>query len=245
MSVYECATLGESYPHLLKKLLKNGKTVESRAGAVREILGFTLRIHSPRFCVVDRDGFSRAFLDEEVLQLLAGVHDNERLRRITPVAADLITPHTAYGPRTWEQLDSVEAELRDDPNSRRGVVYVGRDTDLIDIGDSTAGEMPCTCIWQFLVRSNELHMIVYMRSWDAVWGLVYDVPSFVAVQMAMAKALGRRVGQYQHTAGSFHIYDRHWRIEARSCTTMLEIPYLHGTMADTRSAAQGVIDASS
>ena len=44
-----------------------------------------------------------------------------------------------------------------------------------------------------------------LGSWDAVWGLSYDVPCFVAVQMAVAKALGVAVGRYRHHAGSFHL----------------------------------------
>ena len=53
-----------------------------------------------------------------------------------------------------------------------------------------------------------LHMIVNMRSWDLVWGLSYDVPSFVSVQMMLAAVLKCGVGAYLHNAGSAHVYDR-------------------------------------
>ena len=158
------------------------------------------------------------FAYEEIRQLVGGFYDGKALAAITPKAAELITPATAYGPRVEAQLIEVENELRKNPQSRRAVVYVGRDTDLLSqripvLAAKTANEMPCTCVWQFQIRDRHLYMSVFMRSWDLVWGLSYDVPSFTAVQRILAQVLGIEPGNYTHNAGSAHVYDRHWDIE--------------------------------
>lgn len=209
--------LSESYPEVLEHVKCFGTTVPSRIGETREILDFQLILLQPEHCIVSRKGFSEDFMHEEILQIFAGVYSNKRLAAITPRAAELITPSTAYGPRTWEQVQRCADELRVSPNSRRAVVYVGRHDDLDRSDDVTrAQEMPCTETWQFHARGGFLNMTVNMRSWDLVWGLCYDVPSFVAIQIALARDLGLKVGRYVHNAGSGHIYDKHYDLETWS-----------------------------
>jgi hypothetical protein len=91
------------------------------------------------------------------------------------------------------------------------------------------------------VSLPSLHMIVNMRSWDAVWGLTYDVPCFVAVQMAVAKVLGVGLGSYRHHAGSFHLYERHWSIKANSSNEELAVDWLCDSWNDTAMAAETMI----
>jgi thymidylate synthase len=152
----------------------------------------------------------------------------------------MVTPLTAYGPRTRAQLLRVVAELTKAPDSRRAVVYVGRDAALQKAyteAEERAGEMPCTCHWQFLLRDGALNMTVYMRSWDAVWGLTYDVPCFVAVQQAVAAALKVPVGRYVHHAGSLHVYERHWGWEAWDTEDELLLDWLQDDLHKTQEAA--------
>lgn len=218
--------LSDSYGALLGHVQGLGHVVKSRLGDTKEILNFRLEIEEPQWCVTGRAGFSKKFMYEEIYQILAGVHDNDRLRAITPLAADLITPATAYGPRTFEQVRWCAQELSFNPSSRRAVVYVGRSDDLMKVDEEgRAGEMPCTETWQFSYRHEKLHMTVNMRSWDLVWGLGYDVPSFVAVQMALASHMGASVqlGSYVHNAGSAHIYDKHWGIKTWNVNEPLDL----------------------
>lgn len=239
--------LGEDYPFLLQHVRLRGDLVASRIGGTREVRDLSLRIRYPLHALIDRPGMSETFAYEEIAQLLAGVHDNERLAAIVPLAAELIATPTAYGPRVWPQLEHVCAELESSPASRRAVVYVGRHDDLGVLMDpdesiARAGEMPCTCLWQFAVRDGKLRMSVYMRSWDLVWGLSYDVPSFVSVQAAVAAHLGVDVGDYYHTAGSAHVYERHWDLIPGRRTDALDLePFLESTIQGTRERAQRIL----
>jgi thymidylate synthase len=233
--------LGQDYPALLEEM-SGAQIVGSRGGRTREVIDFSLTLRDPTRCIVDRVGFSRRFMDAEIAMLLAGVYDGELLKALTPKAAELTTPLTAYGPRVRHQLQLILDELQANPESRRAVVYVGRHSDLENISQATANEMPCTMTWQFLLRNGELHMIVNMRSWDAVWGLSYDVPCFCAVQTAVARALKAVPGTYRHHAGSFHVYERHWDIEARPTDDTLELDWVGYEWAETVTAAEVFVE---
>jgi thymidylate synthase len=97
--------------------------------------------------------------------------------------------------------------------------------------------MPCTALWQFHLRDELLSMTAVMRSWDLVWGLSFDVPSFVAVQLALADHLGVGIGRYVHVAGSAHVYDRHYDVETWPRDDVLTLDYLGGSVQQTRANA--------
>lgn len=203
--------LGRDYQAVLSKVAKQGDRVSPRGLPAIEVRPLVLRMPDPTRCIVKRPRFSRALMWLEIAQLLAGEYNRGLYEVVSSSAAKLITPYGAYGPRVWPQLEHVEAALRADPESRRAVVYVGRPDDLWLAGRYAPTELdqPCTLTWQFLARSGQLEMIVNMRSWDLVWGLCYDMPAFVSVQLALAAALGLRPGPYTHVAGSGHVYEQH------------------------------------
>ncbi len=213
---YDCLSSG--YPQLFEFVRDMGHTVDSRIGRTKEVLNLQLSLWDPTRSLIGRPGMSDAFAKEELRQLIAGEYSKEALAAIVPRAAELITEGTAYGPRIKHQLVYVAQELIESPDSRRAVIYVGRPEDLAStkvshLNSQRAGEMPCTCVWQFHLRSNSLFMGVYMRSWDIVWGLSYDVPTFTGIQRLLAQVLGVKVGSYVHNAGSAHVYEKHWDLE--------------------------------
>lgn len=239
-STLQVDSFAREYPQVLGYVRWVGDTVQSRIGETKEILNLKLTLTDPLMCVIAREGMSKNFLAEEILQILAGKYDGKRLAKITPRAAELITKATAYGPRTWDQLQWVATELTESPYSRRAVVYIGRQNDLSALetqSDQRAGEMPCTETWQFFIRGGSLHMTVNMRSWDMVWGAPYDVGSFVAVQKVLANHLSVPIGRYVHNAGSAHVYEQHYEVQALPNDEELEVPFMKDTVQETRAEA--------
>jgi len=210
MLVHETDDLGFTYPDLLLDVLDDGELSRPRGMEVMEVRPLLLRLTRPEACLVTRPGISRALMWMEAAQMIGGTYDGGVLARISQQAADLMTPHGAYGPRVSSQLLDVVRELTDDPDSRRAIVHVGRENDLLKVQQRSEREVPCTVSWQFMVRHGRLEMTVNMRSWDLVWGLTNDVPCFVAVQMCVADALGVELGPYSHLAGNAHVYERHF-----------------------------------
>lgn len=209
---FDTDDLGADYGRLLETVLDRGDTVRPRGMAVKEVRPLLLRLSRPERCFTKRPGINRALTYMEICQILAGDFDKALFDAISPLASKLLTAGGAYGPRTVDQLPNVASELESDPDTRRAVVYVGRPDDLERIQAAATTDQPCTMTWQFFNRGGRLEMVVNMRSWDLVWGLANDVPCFVAVQQALAWALGLEVGHYTHLAGSAHVYERHWGI---------------------------------
>lgn len=203
--------LGRDYQLVLSEVAAQGDRVSPRGVSAVEVRPLVLRLPDPTRCITKRPHFNRALMWLEIAQLLAGEYDRELYEAVSPNAAALITPYGAYGPRVWPQLLDVEAELQRDASSRRAVVYIGRPDDMRLAAQYPPEQLdfPCTLSWQFFARGGLLEMIVNMRSWDLVWGLGYDVPAFVSVQLALADALDLKPGPYTHVAGSGHIYERH------------------------------------
>jgi thymidylate synthase len=118
--------------------------------------------------------------------------------------------HGGYGPRLRDydgvdQLTEVINLLRRHPASRRAVIQLYGHEDW----QGTHKDIPCTCTLQFLLRSEQVHLITYMRSNDAYLGLPHDTFCFTMIQEYVARAVGVDVGTYAHVVGSLHLYDKH------------------------------------
>lgn len=74
-------------------------------------------------------------------------------------------------------------------------------------------DQTCTMHGNFLIRNDELHFSVIMRSNDLTLGLVYDMPWFMGLMDKMIDELKPHYpnltkGHYTHTVHSLHIYER-------------------------------------
>jgi len=113
--------------------------------------------------------------------------------------------HRLFGgnPTRWSRMLQL---LKADQNTRRAVFLFG-DADMAF--DLNAKDVACATSIQFLLRSNQLHAFVTMRSNDVIWGLPYDVFLFTMLQELLAAELTVSLGKYYHFAASFHLYKRH------------------------------------
>lgn len=71
----------------------------------------------------------------------------------------------------------------------------------------------CTMHGNFLIREDELHFSVVMRSNDLVLGLAFDCPFFCSLMDKMVEELkphypDLKKGSYTHTVHSLHIYEK-------------------------------------
>ncbi len=74
-------------------------------------------------------------------------------------------------------------------------------------------DQTCTMHGNFLIRNDQLHFSVVMRSNDLTLGLVYDLPWFCGLMDRMIEELkpyypNLTKGHYTHTVHSLHIYER-------------------------------------
>jgi thymidylate synthase len=68
----------------------------------------------------------------------------------------------------------------------------------------------CNDSLHFLIRNNKLHMLIFTRSNDIMWGWSgINTFEWSVLQRILASILGVEVGQVKYTIGSLHLYQRH------------------------------------
>ncbi|MCL2226893.1 MAG: thymidylate synthase [Oscillospiraceae bacterium] len=111
-----------------------------------------------------------------------------------------------YHQRMEKQLPWLVSELRRNPDSRRAVVVIRKESDLST--DSPA----CLQLLQFMIRGGALHCKVVFRSNDAPKAAFMNAYALVMLQERIAGELGVPVGSYTHRANSFHVYERDYEM---------------------------------
>jgi thymidylate synthase len=146
--------------------------------------------------------------------------------RIHNQGFDIADPHVEDHAREVTQWQAVKKTLLDDPDSRRAILIIGTANDYTLGAYKPSKDLPCTLSLQFFIRDGKLHLHAHMRSNDAFWGLTYDLFSFTLFQEVMLLELQQAglkidMGEYIHTAGSLHIYERHFEMADRVLETYL------------------------
>lgn len=111
----------------------------------------------------------------------------------------------SYGPPFVEQLRYVVETLKANDESRQAVMTIWRPN------PRQSKDIPCTLSLQFLIRDNQLHTIVTMRSSDIFTGLIYDMFCFTAMSAVVLAFLDFddvELGTCWINAGSSHLYKR-------------------------------------
>lgn len=183
----------------------------SRAGETREELGVVIRSDNPRRRWMDRSSMNIAFALQESFAYWRGLNTghveryNSNMETWTDDEGEL--PGSAYGDRMrntagHDQLARAEAQLRENPSSRRAIIQVHQTS----VEDYDSGDVACTNHLHPFIRDGELHMHANLRSQDMYWGFPYDAQNNQYIQEALAGRLGLGLGEYVHTMESCHYY---------------------------------------
>jgi thymidylate synthase len=209
---FETATLDDAMAAVFKEILENGEAVHPTKGPNREITGVLLEVKNPRARLSLTESRRRPFSGlGELCWYLSGASDLQFIEYYLSRYADFAEDGLifgAYGPRLFQwrntnQLKNVTRILKEGPDSRRAVIQLFDAEDIV----VRHKDVPCTCALHFLVRSNRLNLVTYMRSNDAFVGLPHDFFCFTMLQEIVACELGIELGTYKHMVGSLHIYD--------------------------------------
>ena len=194
---------------------RDGRPISPTRGLAREVVGACLELKNPRARLSRTETRRREVSTiAELCWYLSGTNVAEPIVFYLPKYADDEeedgTIHGGYGPRLFgtapdARVRAVIDSLKANPASRRAVVQIFDHTDL---GPERYKDVPCTCTLQFLLRDNEVHLVVNMRSNDAYRGLPHDVFAFTMLQELVARSLNVDLGRYIHMVGSLHLYDR-------------------------------------
>jgi len=118
-----------------------------------------------------------------------------------------------YGWCVWSeennnQYNKVLAELKTAPNSRRAIMIYTRPTMWDDYNKNGMSDFMCTNAVQYLIRNNQVHSIVQMRSNDIWAGYRNDYAWQVYVLKSLANDLNIESGNIYWNVGSLHCYEK-------------------------------------
>lgn len=228
-------TVNDALPDLARHVL-DGDELGSRKGErVLERLHQQVTLTEP-WDRYPRLGIRKASLPAQIAEtmwILSGRNDVAWLSNYLPRAAEFSddgeTWRGGYGPRLRnfggkmfgdevgptipvDQLDAVVRELQASPSSRRAVMGVW--DPLMDArreNEEPWKDVPCNDFISFQSRLGKLHMHVFVRSNDLMWGWSgINAFEWSVLQEVVAGMLGIEVGDLTFAISSLHAYDRHW-----------------------------------
>jgi thymidylate synthase len=145
------------------------------------------------------------FMIAEWLWMSLGREDVDSLDRYNSIikrfSDDGKTFAGAYGPRWIHQRRYVLDCLTNDPDSRQALAT------LWSPNPRTSKDIPCTIMFQFMIRDKKLHMTAKMRSSDIWLGLPYDFFNFSQLGNEVAGEMGLERGTLTMELTSSHIYE--------------------------------------
>ncbi|RVU76164.1 thymidylate synthase [Pantoea dispersa] len=202
-------------------ILADGLSNDPTKGSTLEILGAYLVLTDPRRRISRTE--SRGKLISclgELLWYLSAQNDLEFIKHFIPRYAESAESdgkiHGGYGPRLfnmhglYNQLKNIINLLQEKKTTRRAVIQLFDASDLVPSKTEQREyvDIPCTISMQFIVRREELHLFICMRSNDAFMGLPHDVFAFTMLQELVARLIGCELGHYHHFVSSLHLYKK-------------------------------------
>jgi thymidylate synthase len=223
MATYTFSNGNEAYLGIAKVLINEPQYKSSPRGyETSELINTTIVITNPYDRLVHNKyrKFSFKYFVGEFLWYERGsnlLHEIAHYSSFwSKISDDGVTCNSSYGKRIYSsekegnnQWEYVKSILQEDKSTRRAVMFISDKNDSI----INTKDLPCTLSLQFLIRDNQLHLIVNMRSNDLFLGFCYDVAIFTLWQEKMLNELKGvypyiRMGYYYHNVGSLHIYEQ-------------------------------------
>ena len=221
------SNLNEAFVEELAKLKTSGNQVNSRGSKQleRTFVNFTIKDPTQIDILVPARKFNKNYAVAEWLWYLSANQKVNNIAKLASIWADIQDSYgeaeSNYGSYIFpldarcliSQWDWVVDELESDSDSRRATIAINQPYHK----EKNSKDYPCTQYMHFFIRDGKLDLGVYMRSNDAVFGFCNDVFTFSLFHQLMLnhlndKGMGIKLGEYVHNAGSFHIYERHWKM---------------------------------
>lgn len=109
------------------------------------------------------------------------------------------------------QLQKMITLLKTDPLTRRAIIS---HYDINEI-DRYVMDTPCNVILNFYIHNSQLHLTVFARSIDLVYGFCNDQYCFSRLQSDIADELKIPVGFMNYMITNLHIYEKHYYLNER------------------------------
>jgi thymidylate synthase len=207
--LYKNAT--DAFELLFSDINANG---ESFAGTKAKFnVSFTLQDVSNKTVTTPQRKFNEDYAEYEWNWYLKGDRDASEIAERAKIWKQMMVDGTTevnsnYG-YFWKknyQLSRVIQELKTNKETRRAIVV---HYDINEL-DRYKHDTPCNDVLNFYIKDDKLHLTVFARSIDLVFGFCNDQYTFAKLMEMVAFQLDIPVGEMTWMITNLHIYPRHY-----------------------------------
>ena len=212
----------QQYHALMRHVLEHGADKSDRTGTgTRSVFGYQMRLDLAQgFPLVTTKKLHLKSIVHELLWFISGSTNIAYLvENGVSIWNEWADANGDLGPvygkqwRAWQtasgealdQLGSVIAEIKRNPDSRRLIVSAWNVADLPKMALA-----PCHCLFQFYVANGKLSCQLYQRSADIFLGVPFNIASYALLTHMVAQVCGLAVGDFVYTLGDAHLYSNHF-----------------------------------
>jgi thymidylate synthase len=211
----------QAYLQLLQHILDTGVSKNDRTGTgTHSCFGYQMRFDLQKgFPLVTTKKLHVKSIIYELLWFLRGDTNIAYLKEhgvsiwdewanekgdLGPVYGHQWRSWTGANGKTYDQVQDVIHQLKNNPDSRRIIINAWNVADLPDMALS-----PCHALFQFYVAAGKLSCQLYQRSADVFLGVPFNIASYALLTMMIAQVCNLQVGEFIHTFGDVHLYNNH------------------------------------
>lgn len=174
---------------------------------------FTINDPTQKVITTPKRKFNQDYAEYEWNWYLKGDRDASEISERAKIWKQMMVPFTTevnsnYG-YFWnynDQLKRVIDDLKLNKETRRAIVvhYILHELDRYKY------DTPCNDVLNFYIKDDKLHLTVFARSIDLVFGFCNDQYTFAKLLEFVALKTGYPVGQMHWFVTNLHIYPRHY-----------------------------------
>lgn len=207
--LYKNAT--EAFEVLFVDIMQTNEDFAGTKAIFNEV--FTLANPSDKVVTTPQRKFNEDYAEYEWNWYLKGDRDASEIGERAKIWKQMMVEGTTevnsnYG-YFWNknyQLSRVVQELRVNKETRRAIVV---HYDINEL-DRYKYDTPCNDVLNFYIKDDKLHLTVFARSIDLVYGFCNDQYTFAKLMEMVAFQLDIPVGEMHWMVTNLHIYPRHY-----------------------------------
>ena len=207
--IYKNAT--EAFEVLFVDIMQTNEDFAGTKAVFNEV--FTLANPSDKVINTPERKFNTDYAEYEWNWYLKGDRDASEIGERAKIWKQMMVAGTTevnsnYG-YFWNknyQLSRVVQELKTNKETRRAIVV---HYDINEL-DRYKYDTPCNDVLNFYIKDDKLHLTVFARSIDLVYGFCNDQYTFAKLMEMVAFQLDIPVGEMHWMVTNLHIYPRHY-----------------------------------
>lgn len=203
----------QAFEALYDKIMDEGEDYAGTKALFNQ--SFTIENSSEKVITTPQRKFKQEYAEFEYQWYKAGNRDATAIAQMAKIWKSMMAPDSAevvsnYG-FFWKknnQLDRCIEELNRNKETRRAVV-LHYDIDELD---KYKYDTPCNIALNFYIQNGKLHLTVFARSIDLVFGFSNDQYTFARLMEEVAPRVNCELGNMHFFITNIHIYPRHYNM---------------------------------